>query len=156
MLKTVLQSLERQPVNIAGDLFSYLSPFSAHQIEIWGEKFATIEHAYQCAKLKPSLERESIKNSKSPLQAWLLAQEYKKNPDIQENLPRKELLNLVEELFRAKYNQHEEIREILEMTKGRGILKVFGTDNFWGTGEDGKGENWMGRIWIKIRDENTR
>lgn len=153
-LDSVLENMDNQPVNMVEDIYSYLSPFSAHQIEIWGETFATVEHAYQAKRFKASPERDSVKNSKSPLQAWIKAQEHKANTEIFINMSREDLCKIVEELFRAKFNQHEEIRKILTMTKGRGILKVFGKDNYWGTGEDSTGENMMGKIWMKIRDEN--
>lgn len=83
----------------------------------------------------------------------MLAQEAKKNSEIYIDYTREDLAKVVEELFRAKYEQHEDICKILEMTKGRGILKVFGKDSYWGTGEDGSGQNMMGKIWMKIRDE---
>lgn len=152
-LESVLKNLDNQPVNIVEDIYTYLSPFSAHQIEIWGELFPTVEHAYQAHRFKDSPEREAIKNAKSPSQAWMLAQEAKKNSEIYIDYSREELAKVVEELFRAKCEQHQEIRQILEMTKGRGILKVFGKDSYWGTGEDGSGQNMMGKIWMKIRDE---
>lgn len=152
-LDSVLENLDNQPVNIVEDIYAYLSPFSAHQINIWGGTFATVEHAYQAHRFKDSPEREAVKNAKSPLQAWLKAQEFKKNPEVFIDRSRSELAEIVEELFRAKHTQHEEIGKILEMTKGRGILKIFGKDNYWGTGEDGTEENMMGKIWMKIRDE---
>jgi ribA/ribD-fused uncharacterized protein len=152
-LDSVLENMDNQPVNIVEDIYAYLSPFSAHQINIWGETFATVEHAYQAHRFKDSPEREAVKNAKSPLQAWLKAQEFKKNPEVFIDRSRVELAEIVEELFKVKHAQHEEIRKILEMTKGRGILKIFGKDSYWGTGEDGTGENMMGKIWMKIRDE---
>jgi ribA/ribD-fused uncharacterized protein len=153
-LDQVLKNLNNQPVNIDEDVFAYLSPFSAHQVEVEGEIFATVEHAYQASRFKNgSKERGEIKNAKSPLQAWFLAQEYKANKEVFVDYSRQELVVTFERLFRLKYEQHEEIRHILEMTKDRGIIKIFGKDNFWGTGEDGSGQNKMGKLWMKIRDE---
>src|SRR5690606_21941093 len=47
-----------------------LSPFSAHEIEIEGETFKTVEHAYRALRIKPGPEREKIKSQKSPMDAW--------------------------------------------------------------------------------------
>ncbi len=152
-LNKVLNDLVNQPINIVEEVWHYLSPFSAHEIEIWGEIFKTHEHAYQCRRFKNGKERESVKNAKSPLQAWLLAQEFKKNKEVYIEHSREDVEKITEELFRAKVSQHEEVREILKMSKGRGILKVFGKDANWGTGEDGSGENIMGKLWMKIREE---
>jgi N-glycosidase YbiA len=154
MLDKIIQDLNNQPVNIVEDIFSYLSPFSAHQINIWGQDFATVEHAYQWSKIKTDLEKDKIKNAKSPLQAWSLAQEFKIDKVTQHNLSRDELVKIVRELFQAKYDQHEDIRIILDSTRERGIIKIFGKDSFWGSGEDGSGENMMGKIWIEIRDKS--
>ncbi len=152
-LNNVLNNLLNQPINIVEEVWHYLSPFSAHEIEINGEIFKTAEHAYQCLKLKVSTERENIKNAKSPLQAWLIAQEYKNNSEIQMAYSREKLEEIMEEIFRAKVNQHAEIKEILKLSHGRGILKVFGRDENWGTGIDGSGANTIGKIWMKIREE---
>lgn len=152
-LNTVLDNLFAQPVNIIEEPWHYLSPFSAHEIEIWGETFKTHEHAYQSKRFKFGPERDKVKNAKSPLQAWLLAQEYKKNKDIFIDYSREELEKITEELFRAKAEQHEEIREILKRLKSRGILKIFGTDPNWGTGRDGSGKNFMGKLWMQISEE---
>jgi predicted NAD-dependent protein-ADP-ribosyltransferase YbiA (DUF1768 family) len=33
------------------------------------------------------------------------------------------------------------------------LLKVYDTDYDWGTGTDGTGQNNMGKLWMKLRDE---
>ena len=153
ILNKTLDNLFNQPVNIIEEPWHYLSPFSAHEINIWGEVFKTHEHAYQASRLQPGAERDSVKNAKSPLQAWLLAQEYKANKDVFIDHSREKLEEITEELFRAKAQQHEDVQEILKRLKGRGILKVFGSDANWGTGRDASGKNFMGKLWMKIAEE---
>ena len=58
-----------EPINFVENRFHYLSPFSAHRISIWGEEFATVEHAYQASRIKRGPERDSIKNAGSPMDA---------------------------------------------------------------------------------------
>ncbi len=140
-----------EPINFVESNFAYLSPFSAHRIHIWNETFPTVEHAYQAARLKPSPERDEIKNAGSPKEAWRLAQKYKARKDLQTDDFDKD--KVMEELFRAKIAQHQDIGEILQESKGRELLKVIDTDYYWGTGADGTGENKMGKIWMKLRDE---
>ena len=57
------------PINIIESRFNYLSPFSAHRINIWGETFPTVEHAYQAARLENGPEREEVVHASSPLEA---------------------------------------------------------------------------------------
>lgn len=132
-----------------------LSPFSAHRIRIWGEVFPTLEHAYQASRIKPGPERDAIKSASSPMDAWREGQKHKNNPDLQVSNFDKDAV--VEELFRAKLSQHPDISAVLKESGDKELLKVYDTDYYWGTGADGSGENRMGKIWMKIRDElNTK
>lgn len=131
--------------------FQYLSPFSAHQIQIWGELFATVEHAYQASRIKPGPERDAIKNAPSPLDAWREGQKYKSNPELAiEDFDKDKTM---EELFRTKLAQHPDIKEILLETGDAELIKLNETDYYWGTGADNTGQNRMGKIWMKIRAE---
>lgn len=136
------------PINIVEEIWTYLSPFSAHQIFIWGNEFATVEHAYQWSKFESGEIQNEIKNSKSPLEAWRIANKYKS--DTRKDFDKDKIM---EELFRAKISQHPDIVEILKLSGDRGILKIYPTDFYWGTGLDGSGENKMGKLWMKLRGE---
>ena len=140
-----------EPINFLETRLQDLSPFSAHQIEIWGELFPTFEHAYQCARIVPGPEWDEIKKARSPMEAWRLGQKYKKHPDLRQKEYDKDVV--VEELFRAKLTQHPDIKEVLLATKDRELRKVYDKDYYWGTGADGSGENRMGKLWMKLRDE---
>jgi predicted NAD-dependent protein-ADP-ribosyltransferase YbiA (DUF1768 family) len=59
----------------------------------------------------------------------------------------------MEQIFRAKLEQHSDVMCVLLPTKSRKLLKVFPTDYYWGTGADGSGQNKMGKLWMKLRDE---
>lgn len=138
------------PINFIETRFHYLSPFSAHRIEIWGEVFPTLEHAYQASRVMPGPEREAIKNAPSPLDAWREGQKYKNDPSVA--VPEFDKYAVMEELMRAKMAQHPDIVEILTETGERELLKVYATDYDWGTGADGSGKNMMGKLWMKLRE----
>jgi ribA/ribD-fused uncharacterized protein len=144
---------DNSPINIVEEKWHYLSPFSAHQISIWGELFSTVEHAYQSAKFLPSKERDLIKNALSPWEAWKIAQQYKNNTAILDIQFDKD--TVMEALFRAKMSQHPDIVEILKLSGEREIRKNIKTDFYWGTGNDGTGKNTMGKLWMKLRQELT-
>src|SRR5262245_12794465 len=140
-----------ESINFIESRFSVLSPFSAHRIEIWGEVFPTVEHAYQASRIKHGPERELIKNAASPLAAWQEGQKWKNETRLKISPFEKDAV--MEELFRTKLLQHAEIKEVLRESGQRELLKVWTTDGYWGTGKDGSGENRMGKIWMKLRSE---
>jgi len=140
-----------EPINFVESAFNSLSPFSAHRIEVRGEIFPTVEHAYQALRIKPGPEHETIKNAPSPWDAWKEGQKHKNDPAVA--VPNVDKYALMEELFRLKIAQHPDVLHILKKTGVRGLLKVHALDYDWGTGADGSGKNMMGKIWMKIREE---
>ena len=138
-------------IDIIETRFQYLSPFSAHSIEIWGENFPTVEHAYHAARYILSLERDKILCAGSPLEAWRISQALKKKKDILN--PNFDKDKIMEELFRAKIEQHPDIVDILKETWDTEILKKYDTDYYWGTWKDGSWQNKMWKLWMKLRDE---
>lgn len=145
------QKDSQEPINFVENAFTYLSPFSAHRIEIWGESFPTLEHAYHAARLKAGPERDAIIKAPSPKDAWHIAQLYKNDPNVA--VPDFDKDAVMEELMRAKMAQHSDIVAILRESGDRELLKVYDTDYYWGTGADGSGENRMGKLWMKLRSE---
>lgn len=141
----------KEPINFLENRFMDLSPFSAHRIEIWGENFSTFEHAYQASRIKPGPERDAIKNAPCPMDAWREGQKHKNNEALL--VPDHDKDAVAEELFRAKLAQHPDIKEVLLASGDRELQKVYDSDYYWGTGADGSGENRMGKIWMKLRDE---
>lgn len=142
---------DSSPINFCENRFHDLSPFSAHVIRIWGEEFPTAEHAYQAARVQPGPERLSIKEAPSPLEAWRLGQKYKNDSNLRIGDFDKEAV--MEEIFRAKLEQHPDIRDILKESGDRILEKQIDADYYWGTGKDGSGENRMGKLWMKLRQE---
>jgi ribA/ribD-fused uncharacterized protein len=141
---------ETSPIFFIEEIWHYLSPFSAHQIEIWGEKFATVEHAYQSAKFLPGPVREEIKNAPSAYACWKLNWKYKQDKSLL--TPSFDKDKVMEELFRAKIAQHTDVLEILKLSGERVLIKNV-EDVYWGVDKDGVGKNMMGKIWMKIRSE---
>lgn len=138
-----------EPINFVEERWHYLSPFSAHEVAIDGIVYKTAEHAYQALRMIPEV-REQITQATSPLAAWRVAQTLKEEGKL---APDHDKDTLMEQVFRAKLAQHPDIREILLESGDRELLKVYPTDNYWGTGADGTGENRMGKLWMKLRDE---
>lgn len=137
------------PINFVETRWSYLSPFSAHEIVLYGVVYKTAEHAYQTLRMKPEAQ-EKIRNAKSPLDAWREAQVCKQDGFLDESVNKDDLM---EQIFRAKLEQYQDIKDILLESGTAELLKIYDTDYYWGTGADGSGENNMGKLWMKLRSE---
>jgi ribA/ribD-fused uncharacterized protein len=140
-----------EPINFIETAFMYLSPFSAHEIEIDGEVYKTVEHAYHALRIEPGPEREAIKRQPSAKDAWREGQKYKNDPALLVDGYDKYVI--MEKLCRAKLAQHTDVRTVLLATGNRELLKVYDSDYDWGTGADFTGENKMGKLWMKLRAE---
>ena len=140
-----------EPINFVETRFMDLASFSAHEVAVEGVVFKTVEHAYQALRIKPGAEREAIMSQRSPMDAWREGQKYKNNQGLLiENYDK---FAIMEKLCRLKLAQHRDVKNVLLATKDRELQKVYDTDYYWGTGQDGSGENKMGKLWMKLRDE---
>ncbi len=132
-------------------VFYPLDNFSAHSVHIWGVTFPTAEHAYQWKKFNfyyPEIAK-NILAAKSPDAA-------KKISDQNESKVysgwHTEKVGFMEQILKAKAAQHEDVREVLVRTGNRTIVENSPEDGFWGAVPDSKGENMVGKLWMKIRD----
>jgi ribA/ribD-fused uncharacterized protein len=142
---------------VSPEIFAiYFSPYTAHAIEIDGIVYPTVEHAYQCSRYADEKIREEIRLGRSPVKAWELSSKHKheqiplfKNPEHKRAV--------MKDLMRARALQHEDVRAALLETRDMEIVKHITTyppgDGFWDDGEQGEGQNEMGKIWMEIREE---
>jgi len=126
--------------------------FSAHAVELWGKLFLTSEHAYQWKKYEkhaPDLA-EAILAARSATAVKMISDlnKDKVDPDFW-----KIKLNVMEEILREKAKQHPRVVEKLLETKDKEIVENSPYDDFWGIGPNGNGENHLGKLWMKLRDE---
>jgi ribA/ribD-fused uncharacterized protein len=132
--------------------FYPLDSFSAHTIDLWGIQFPTAEHAYHWKKFAenhPNIAGK-ILAAKSPQAAKDVADKNKLNLPVSWHDKK---VAVMEEIFRAKAEQHSDVREILKKTGNRKIIENSPVDAFWGAGPNEDGKNVIGQLWMKIRDE---
>jgi len=136
--------------------YIYFSPYTAHAIEIEGVVYPTVEHAYQCQRYTDKKIINEIISSRSPVLAWETSSKYKhlqipefKNWDYK--------IMIMKKLMKLKAIQHNEVRKALLDSGDLRIVKHIVTyppgDGCWDDGEDGKGLNHIGRMWMEIREE---
>ena len=61
--------------------------------------------------------------------------------------------SVMEEILRAKLAQHENVARKLKETHHKIIIENSPTDRYWGIGVEGNGQNILGTLWMKLRDE---
>jgi ribA/ribD-fused uncharacterized protein len=136
--------------------YIYFSPYTAHAIKVDGILYPTVEHAYQCQRYTDPKIIEEIRGATSPMKAWQISTKYK-HLQIPEFKKDEYKIKVTKKLMRLKMEQHEEVKKALLDSKDLEIVKKVITyppgDGFWDIGEDGKGLNHMGRIWMELREE---
>lgn len=135
-------------------VFYVLDNFSAHIVEIWGKKFQTSEHAYQWKKFADSNSEiaDRILNATSPNEVKKISDAHKSDTSTEFHDSK---IEIMEEILRAKAEQHEKVRRILKESGTKTIVENSPIDTFWGAGPDGNGENALGKLWMKIRDSQN-
>lgn len=90
-----------------------------------------------------------IKNLEDPVDAWRMTRKMAEKvradwDELKEVFMKKVLL--------AKALQHKIVRETLRSTQNLPIIEEAADDPYWGTGEDGKGKNRLGVLWMEVRE----
>ena len=129
----------------------YLSNFSSFQVKWKGILYTTSEHAYQCAKFKKGGKVwKKILSSTSAHESKKIAQAH-----VEEKIANwtEHKLDVMEDIVRKKFEQHEYIQRKLAETENCQLIEDSPVDSFWGRGPNWKGQNNLGKIWMKIRSE---
>lgn len=130
-----------------------LDNFAPFGLTMDNEYFQTSEHAFQYLKFVDTNKEvaESIKKSFSPNDARSIAHENKASrlanwSDIK--------YEKMEEVLKLKVEQNPIVKECLLNTKDYLIAECcIDEDTDWGVDNNNQGENNLGKIWMKIRDE---
>ncbi|HET7714280.1 MAG TPA: NADAR family protein [Bauldia sp.] len=131
------------------ETYSEFSNFAGFPIEIDGEVWPSVEHYYQASKFADPEMRDKIRLAPKPVIAKKLAQKYSGRMRADWTTLRDDVM---ERALRDKLARHRTIRELL-MTTGEEELIETAPDRYWGIGRDGAGENRLGRLWMKLREE---
>ena|SRR5665213_582702 len=128
----------------------FFSNFSSFAIYWRGEDWMTSEHAYQASKFIDEATCKLVKNARSAHDAKKIA---RANYDKLRADWKVLKLLFMEEILHAKLDQHLYIQQKLLESGDALIVENSPKDSFWGRGPDWKGENHLGRLWMKLRDE---
>jgi ribA/ribD-fused uncharacterized protein len=127
---------------------SFLSNMSGSSFKVGQETYPTVEHFFQAMKTTDPAERAKILATKTAGEAKKIG----KTVTLRKNWNqiREEVM---ETGLRAKFQQNPELKKRLIDTGDVNLIEgnTWG-DTFWGE-VDGKGQNKLGKLLMKIRDE---
>jgi ribA/ribD-fused uncharacterized protein len=142
--------------------FGWLGNMSPFPVTALGKEWRTTEALFQAMRFEDEEIRKAIREHKSPMGAKLVAKG-RKEEMVVEPLSDQDVENM-EFCLRLKIDQHPELVEKLIATDGRLIVEDVtsrgrrGSNTFWGainTGNGWDGDNKLGELWMKLRDELT-
>lgn len=131
------------------EAYAFLSNFYEAPVCYGDLQFGSNEAAFQAQKCRTE-EEKRLFTTLRPSDAKRLGRRVDLRPDWEEVK-----VGIMEEIVRAKFTQNELLRQQLLAT-GDAILEEGNTwnDTFWGVHlSNGQGENHLGRILMKVRQE---
>ena len=132
--------------------YSFLSNFFNSNFSLELTLWPTVEHWYQAHKTKSFTIQEMIRHMKTPY----LAKQRGKKIQLRDDWCDDFKLKLMYEGVKAKFDQNYTLRKMLVNTKDSELIEGnTWNDTFWGVC-NGVGENHLGKILMRIREEYVR
>ena len=146
------ESKTRSVINFYSTTGEYgcFSNFSRHAIHLKGKRWPTSEHYFQAQKFADTEHEEAVRRCKTAREAANRGRS-RKLPLRRDWESVKEQVML--EALRAKFTQHEDLREILLGTGEALLVEHTTNDSYWGDGGDGSGKNRLGQLLMQVREE---
>lgn len=129
-----------------------LDNFSSFGIDYKGYRYPTVEHAYQSLKFETSCPELAarIRDARSAHEAQKLAYSWK---DMVREDWEDIKVAVMMDLLRTKLVQNPYVAKKLLQTKDYLICEDSPKDAFWGIGFNRDGQNQLGKLYMKLRDE---
>lgn len=130
--------------------YRFLSNFWTIAITFEGLSFPSVEHAYVAAKTLDQNERVHICHIGTAREVKAYGQKLQLRPDWDQVK-----LKIMEDLVRQKFSKSITLRDALVATGTQEIVEGnYWGDKYWGIDlKTGEGENHLGKIIMKVRDE---
>ena len=133
-----------------GDEYGCFSNFAAYPIKLDGKMWPTSEHYFQAQKFDDVEHSDAIRKAKSPMIAVRMGRDRKKKLRRDWESVK---VSIMTDAVRAKFSQHEDLRDVLLGTGDAKIVEHTENDDYWGDGGDGRGKNMLGQILMRVRQE---
>lgn len=138
--------------------YGWLGNMSPYPIDYQGKRYRTTEALFQALRFDDNKIIELIREQKSPMAAKMIAKKYRVHMIVE---PMTEIdLDNMKLVLRLKIEQHPKLKAALIATGDQEIVedctkRPRGSGLFWGAalkGDKWVGENWLGWLWMEIRD----
>lgn len=130
--------------------YGCFSNFSRHPVWLKGKSWPTSEHYFQAQKFAGTTHEEDIRKAKTPGLAAQMGRD-RKRPLRQDWEAVKD--GIMHEVVLAKFSQHADLKEVLLATGDAKLVEHTFNDSYWGDGGDGSGQNMLGQILMRVREE---
>lgn len=132
--------------------FEFTNFFQGYPIVLDGKEWPATEHYFQAHKFTDPHLQETVRQLSTPRECY----EFVRKPEVQHLIRRdwpqiKE--NVMYRAVKAKFTQHSVLRNMLLQTGDALLVEHTTSDNFWGDGGDGRGQNKLGLILMRVREE---
>jgi ribA/ribD-fused uncharacterized protein len=138
------------PFYSVSDDHGCFSNFAPYPIRLDGKLWPTSEHYFQAQKFTAEEHQEQIRQTRSPMIAARMGRSRKK--PLRHNWDTVKV-EVMRKALRAKFSQHEDLRQVLLATGDATLVEHTEKDSFWGDGGDGSGRNMLGRLLMAVREE---
>jgi hypothetical protein len=131
------------------DPWGEFSNFSAHPIELDGQRWPTTEHCFQAQKFADPALQQKIRDAKDPGDAARLG---RRLPGLRSDWEQAKDQVMLRAL-RAKFTQHAKLGRVLLSTGEAELVEHTRNDHYWADGGDGSGKNRLGVLLMQLREE---
>lgn len=142
-------------IGFAPRQFACLDNSGAYKVEYEGKTYPTVTHAFEAIKFlhrSPEIA-DAIRLANSAEEAKKLGQIFAYRQDQNfESLK----VDIMETLLRSKLEYNKVVAEELLNTGDNMLCNDDPYDNFWGIGLNRDGQNQLGKLWMKLRNELFR
>jgi len=133
--------------------YGCFSNFSPHPVTIDGKEWPTVEHYYQAHKLVATPDQglmEVIRQVSTPEEAAAIGRDCARTIRIDWNCAKQ---TVMWQGVLTKFLTHQEIQTILLNTGDEWLVEDSPRDYYWGCGQDGTGQNQLGKMLMRVRTE---
>lgn len=129
--------------------YGFLSNFSPHPVTYEGKLYKTSEALYQALKFNEPSVREVIRACLTPKDAAMYGRSHGGMRSDWDQVK----LDMMRMVIRLKVEQHPFIKTALLATENEVLIEDSNKDTYWGQKPDGTGANWLGQLWMELRNE---
>jgi len=130
--------------------YGCFSNFAPYSIRLDGKVWPTTEHYFQAQKFSDVSYQEKIRKEESPMVAAQMGRDRKQKLRRDWDSVKD---GVMLEALRAKFTQHDDLREQLLQTGNARLIEHTANDAYWADGGDGRGKNRLGELLMQLRSE---